>query len=194
MTKIVLEVPDDIVVPSDLDSEGLIDALMLLRKLFGSRKPKDWNDSQSLGRLFKGLSKKACVIDDELVLLRTSIERTVVLYEKIHKSTKHMLDALSNVSDEHPWFRSGEAEAKFEKRYVEATQSEKRMLYICDLVSGMELPTTQLIKTALNGTLGDTVIQKDYNFPKVEDFKKKNSSYVDWYLKKDASFRMNKCD
>lgn len=184
MQQIVLELPPGEALPAGLSGEDLLDALAVLRKLFGRRDPPVDVDWAQWDRSLAGAERAAERLESRVVHLGAALETLEQQRLATVRQAQDLRHTLSEITRTRPWVRS-ESSAQFAERLRMSTLGERRMLDAAVALSqlGPQASTRQL-KEAVEGTIPAAVVQKEYNVPRVTQFMEQNVDYVAWYKAK----------
>ena len=178
MQSITLEIPENVDLPDDLDGESLLDALAMLRKLFGARKPVQDDTQLAWDMDLKKMGKYIVKMDQQSVQMAMEIEQLQQRQYMMSTVLKGLKGTWECLSRTRPWVRE---ETGWPKRYKNAGQWERRMLDACKAGKSLGCLSTKGLKEALKDIVPEAVVQKEYNATKVDEFTKQYPAYVEWY-------------
>lgn len=178
MQSITLEIPENVDLPDDLDGESLLDALAMLRKIFGARKPVHSDTQLAWDSDLRKLGRQILKLEQQSVTMAAEIENLQQRQYLTGTILNTMKGTWESLSRNRPWIRE---ETGWPKRYMNAGQWERRMLDACKAGKSLGALSTKGLKDALKEIIPEAVVQKEYNATKVDEFTKQYPAYVEWY-------------
>ena len=190
MQQVVLELPENVEVPDDLEGGELLDMLSLMRKLWGRRKPENQEEARELGRKWVKVSQGIHRTDEKLKDAFASLDRTQNLLLDVASENEKAIKLCKEAVELHPWLlgvQIGEEEMIERKalKWKSMDHVERRMCEVARVSRSLgDDRTTAKVKEIFDGIIAPSVIQKDFNTSKVEDWIRDNEMILSWWTTK----------